>query len=174
MDLFDIAVASKLVGGGGGGGGSSSYTLLTSENIDIPEEPASTAANVVTIDCGSEAYTSDKMIFCAIRPNDGKPLAKSTYYGSDSILLNMWEAQSQAYELGNADRIVINYYTNNSSLMSKGIGTTAPTGIYAKSLTSAGELTLAVKGSSTIGAVKGGYIVKVYALDWPDNISPFA
>lgn len=33
MDLFDLAVASKLSGGGGGGG--SSWTLLHEEDIEI-------------------------------------------------------------------------------------------------------------------------------------------
>lgn len=47
-------------------------------------------------------------------------------------------------------------------------------GLYGYTITSAGEIDIRVKYSSSYSlTIDGTYVVEVYLLDWPNGISPF-
>lgn len=171
MDLFDIAVASKLAGGGGGGG--SSYKLLASGEVTFNANPSTAQTSVGTLSLGSEGYTGYKLIYVKVRLDTTETLS-SQYYGSDWWIANNYAVNGFTDATAAAMRVGINYNTSATKKWSVlGASGNSPSGIFPNTIQSDGTLSMSVKYNSSFYSFIGTYTYEVYALDWPDNISPF-
>jgi len=165
MKLFDLAVASKLSGGGG-----SSYTLLYEEEIEVSTSSTSaTTVKEITID---GTWTSSKIIVVSIRDNEG---ARTGYYlGSDTVFVN--DSPSLGVTTSLTKLVCYQYIAKEANEGKPNVVTsTSGAGFFADRITSGGAVRLRKKYNATDTlTVNGTFHVAVYALDWPDNISPFA
>ena len=166
MDLFELAVASKLAGGGGGGGGGSSYTLLEEKEYEITYSSTSKATiETITV---PEAWTSAKMILVSSRDKAGK--RNGYYLGTDAIICNTRPVNEHTSAFTSFLYAVYSYDASGYFQISSGIGG----GIFADQISSDGTIRLRKQyNSSSTLTIDGTYTVKIYALDWPGNEAPF-
>lgn len=160
MDLFDIAVASKLAGGGGGGGGSS-YTLLHEEDIQVTYSSTSATAAVQIPLSAEDVYTNDHIVYVRIRDKAGK--RDDYWYGSDNYAFPKGHSYYDYF-----------YYLNSSGVFSASSAKDPGSygnGLYLREIKPSGYVRIDKKYSS--GTIDGTYHIEVYALDWPDGVSPF-
>lgn len=174
MDLFDLVIAKKLAGGGGGGGGSS-YTLLASGEVTFNTNPSTSAVEFAAINIGSEGYTGDKLIYVEVRlKTTGSTQGK--YIGSDWWITNSYAANGYTDPTALTMRTGHEYYRITAGVkpwMSVGKSGIDANGIYPNIIKSDGTLSMYVKYDSTYGSFVGTYTYNVYALEWPNNITPF-
>lgn len=155
MDLFDIAVASKLAGGGGGGGGSS-YTLLASKEFEI--STTSTSASIVGDISIPELEQKKYILFFEIRDKAGA--REDHCYGSDTF----------GYLIGSSFQKSSYCYYMNGVVMSL---TSGQYGIYPTRIDNGTTVVIAARYNSTTKTIDGTFVVNVYALEWPGGVSPF-
>lgn len=159
-DVSILGVTGTLKGGYG-------YTKLGEGEVTV--NTSSTAATEqLTIDCGEEAYTKDRMIYVRIRDKAG--VRNGYFYGTDNFFFNTRKANGETYDCDQCARIIFrrtNYGTFSAY-------TSNPYGIYGYSISSSGVVKIYSKYSSSYSlTINGTYKVEVYALDYPDGISPF-
>ena len=143
------------------GGAGSSYKLLKSAEFTVNTSSTSDT-DVGTVAAGAAAYTSDKIIYVRVRDKAG--LRSGYWHGSDAWLLNSSPAKGSTL---NASAFAVLGISQTDSAI------TAKCGVYPVVVTSDGTITIKAKYNSTYGYVNGTYVVEVYALEWPDRISPF-
>lgn len=163
---FDILayLMGKQAGGGGGGGGGYGYTKLAEQDFTV-NTSSTVATDIGTIACGSEAITSDKMLYVRVRDKAGK---RAGYFlGADQLYVDVNSANHTG---GTITPITSTLgYDSNGTFKS----TTTRCGVYSNQLSSDGNLTITAKYNSNYGTLDGTYHVEVYLLDWPDGVSPF-
>lgn len=147
------------------------YTLLASKEYTI--NTSSTTATVVdTISLGPIAWTKDKIIYVRVRDKVGK--RAGYFYGSDVFFLNVNAANNSTSSLAmtNMPKVSLSYSASNSWALYTG---TSCYGIYGNSISSSvGGISIYSRYSSSYSlTINGTYTCEVYALDWPDGISPF-
>lgn len=150
------------------GGGGYGYTLLGSAEFTV-NTTSTTELSVGTIDCGSAAYTSQKLIYVRIRDKAGK--RNGYYYGSDSFVFNRNPGRGSTDTTTSVAICTMRY---SSGALTSLIPSTKY-GIYPGSINSSGEI--AINGrynSSSTSTINGTFLCEVYSLDWPDGVSPFA
>lgn len=167
-DLFDIAVASKLAGGGGGGRGSS-YTLLAKEEFEV--SGTSTSKTAVGTISAPGCWTSDKIIYVRVRDKAGK--RNGYLLGTDIYFFNNFPARG----FTSAFAAIAGAYTayKSTGVLSSNTGTVSSVyGVYANSISPNDIINIVYKYNSEFSQkIDGTYVVEVYALDWPDGVSPF-
>ena len=159
-DTTILGITGTLKGGYG-------YTKLGEKEVSISTTSTSPTLQT-TIDCGSEAFTKDALIYVRVRDIAGK--RKGYFLGEDNFLNNVNKA--------NGDMINDNYcvkilymYTSNGKYYNYVNGTY---GIYVDEITTAGQVKINSRyNSSWTGTINGTYKIEVYALDYPDGITPF-
>lgn len=168
-DGFDIV--SYLMGKQAGGEppgptpGGYGYTKLAEQDFTVITS-STTQTDVGTIACGSEALTSDKMLYVRIRDKAGK--RPGYFLGVDQLYVNVNPAN---HTVGSTAPLTSSLgYDSNGTFKS---GTTR-NGVFSNQLSSNGKLPITAKYNSIYGAIDGTYHVEVYLLDWPDGVSPFA
>ena len=150
------------------GGGGSSYALLASQDFEV-NTTSSTDIDVGTMNLGSSAYTSDKILYVKIRDKAGA--RASHYIGTDAFMINPFPTRSGTTNL-TAYAELVSYL--NSSNNYQTTATTTGYGLKGTSLTDAGVLTIKARYSSSYGAIDGTYNVSVYLLDYaPNQGNPF-
>lgn len=159
-DTTILGITGTLKGGYG-------YTKLGEGEVSI--NTSSTAqTEQLTIECGEEAYTKDRIIYVRIRDKEG--LKNGYFYGTDNFFYNTNKANGETYDCTMASRIIIrrtNYGTYSAN-------TNNNYGVYANSINSNGTLKIYSRYSSSYsGSINGTYHIDVYALDFPDGVSPF-
>ena len=161
MDLFDIAVASKLAGGGGGG---SSYTLLAEDDVVVSNPSSSGSGTLVkTLQLGASAYTSNKILYVKIS-------IKSDYEGPHFCHSDAFCVNSEPASGGTSNTT---FLQQNFNLKEDGTWYKMTSGgVSPANIASDGALAVYARAHSTYN-VNGTYHIEVYALDWPDNDSPF-
>lgn len=142
------------------GGAGSSYKLLKSAEFTV-NTSSTTAIDVGTVAAGAAAYDSSKIIYVRIRDKAG--VRDGYFTESDSWFPNPYQYKSQALTISTYAKFAI----GNGSV------STATYGVYPFSVDSNGTFTIKAKYNSTYGTINGTYVVEVYALDWPDKVSPF-
>ena len=142
------------------------YTKLAEQDFTV-NTSSTTQTDVGTIDCGSEAVTSDKILYVRVRDKAGK--RPGYFLGTDVFFINANPANQSAATISGPPGWTAYYLENNTFKA----GTTKY-GVYAYQLYANGRITVSSKYSSGIGIVNGTYHVEVYLLDWPDGVSPFA
>lgn len=148
------------------------YTLLATKTFTVNTSSTS-AASVGTVDCGSSAYTSDKIVYAKIRDNAG---AREGYcIGSDTFFYNRLPASGKSTELQYAARFTHSlraddeYYTYPA-------GSNTGYGVYANTITSTGVISIYSRyNSNNSGTINGTFTVQVYLIDYPvPNGNPYA
>ena len=148
-----------------GGGSGSSYTLLTSAEFSVSTTSTS-EITVGTIAAGASAYTGDKILVVSIRDKAGQ--RAGYYYGSDSFFANTY-AKNGSTNTCNMVAQIFCYTGTNGRMM----GSSGPYGVYAKSVTSSGVITINARYSSVYQAIDGTFKCDVYLLDWPGGVTPY-
>lgn len=143
------------------GGAGSSYKLLKSAEFTVNTSSTS-ETDVGTVAAGSAAYTSDKIIYVRVRDKAGH--RNGYWYGNDAWLLNSSPAKGST--LNATAFAVLGISQADAAVSSK-------YGVYPTVMASDGTITIKAKYNSTYGTINGTYVVEVYALDWPDKVSPF-
>ena len=146
------------------GGGGSSYTLLGSEEFEVSTTSTS-ETDVDTLNVPG-SYTKDFIIYVKVRDKAGK---RNGYWtGIDQFFINNYAANG-------AQSAITTYGKITSCVSSYGFfnNTGQAYGVYGYSISSAGDISIRAKYSSSYGTIDGTYVVEVYALKWPNDDSPF-
>lgn len=147
------------------------YRLLSTTKVE---------ANLTTVVTKSiatlvlpELWTSSKIIYVKIRDEAGK---RSGYFlGSDAFIINAKPANEETGTLTAFARSLYRCLNDGKFDVSVYHLHNAAYGIFPYSLESDGTLEIKGKfGTGITGEINGTYIIEVYALDWPGNVSPFA
>jgi len=152
------------------GGGGSSYTLIGEADVTVSTTSTS-GASVTQITCDPSAWQHAKIIYVRVRDTVGK--RAGYFYGSDTFFLNTNNANGTSSAQTTAARYIHRYST--SSQWGGYVGaTTTGYGVYAYSITTAGKINIYRRYNSNYSlTINSTYHVEVYALDFPDGISPF-
>lgn len=159
-DVSILGITGTLKGGYG-------YTKLGEGEVSV--NTSSTAqAEVLSIECGSEAYTKDRMIYVRIRDKAG--IRNGYFYGTDNFFFNTRKANGETYDCDQCARILFrrtNYGTYTAYASN-------PYGVYGYCITSEGIVKIYSRYNSSYSSkIDGTYHIEVYSLDYPDGISPF-
>lgn len=160
VDTTLISSLEVNVSGGGGYG----YTKLAEQDFTVNTSSTS-ETSVGTINAGASAWTSDKIIYVRVRDKAGK---RTGYWlGIDQFVVNINPA--------NHSTVTVTPSSWSFGYASDGTfkSINSRIGVYAATLNSAGDFSISAKYSGTYGFINGEYHVEVYALDWPDGVSPF-
>ena len=112
-----------------------------------------TTIATITVD---GAYRTDKLIYCRIRDKAGK--RNGYFYGTDNFCSKAATLTGFVYKCDN-DATVVNATTS---------------GIYVRALGTDGKITIASRYNSLYTTtIDGTYTIEIYALDWPDDTSPY-
>lgn len=161
---FDVEVAEQIVVNPP----ATVYVKLAEKEFTVnTENTTAVQIGTITIDPPSDVFTADYYIFVKIRDKAGK---RAGYFlGSDTIYPNAMAANGSTTSTNVAGRLLYSY-TANSEFASA----SSAYGIYPNLITSAGAITIYSRYHSTYSlTLNGTYKVEVFALKYPDNISPF-
>lgn len=142
------------------GGAGSSYKLLKSAEFTV-NTSSTTAIDVGTVAAGAAAYDSSKIIYVRVRDKAG--VRDGYFTESDTWFPNQYQYKSKTTSLIDCGKFVIG----------KGSVSTSQYGVCPYVISSDGTVTIKARYNSAYGTVDGTYVVEVYALDWPDKVSPF-
>lgn len=142
------------------GGAGSSYKLLKSAEFTVNTDSTS-SIDVGTVDAGAAAYDSSKIIYVRIRDKAG--VRDGYFTESDFWFPNPYQYKGQTTSLSVRGILAIG----------KGSVSASTYGVYPLTISSDGTVAIKAKYSSSYGTINGTYVVEVYALDWPDKVSPF-
>lgn len=122
--------------------------------------------NVANISIGSEAFTSDKLVYIKIRDKAGK--RNGYLLGTDTIFANVYPANGTTTAVTSSARLVMTYDNDTFGFWWDSFG------LYGGSISSTGELKISGRYSETrTKTIDGTYTVDVYLLDYPENDCPF-
>lgn len=161
VDVTQYATADVNVSGGGG----SSYTLLAEQTI-VVESASSTATKVATLSCGSDAWTYNNMVYFKIRCTEK---INSHFYGYDLFYIR--NTDSANITIGNYTGGT--YYKFGYAGAMIATKSTTGLGVYPNNLKENGDIDIFTKTNSNASNILGTYHVEVYALKWPNDVSPF-
>lgn len=141
------------------------WTLLASKvlNINCSSSSAITAGNITS----AEAWTSDKIIVVRIRDKEGKQ--NGYFLESDTFFINKNPSEESTSTL--TTHMTQTFRVNNNGEIITSTSTSY-NGVYADSIDSTGKIV--IKARCLSGTISGNYLIEVYALDYPDGVSPFA
>lgn len=142
------------------GGAGSSYKLLKSAEFTVNTD-STAGIDVGTVAAGAAAYDSSKLIYVRVRDKAG--VRDGYFTGTDFWFPNYYQYKGQTNSLSVCGKFVIG----------KGAASSSTLGVYPYSISSDGTVTIKAKYSSSYGTIDGTYVVEVYALEWPDRVSPF-
>lgn len=156
--------------------GGSSYTLLATQEFNVSTTSTSVAI-VGNVSLPLDAWTAGKLLYARVRDKAG---ARPGYFvGSDTFFLNDSAANGFSTTPSGVVRLTIACDEAASSPWKTSTGTgTAGSGVFARSLVkSQTDFSVSIYSKYNDVAsltIDGTYVVKVYLLNWPDGISPFA
>lgn len=143
----------------------SAWKLLGSTNLTVNTTSTSAAsAGTITLPA---AWTSAKIIYVRVRDQAG---ARNGYnYGHDTYFTNLNIPNGSTSTLTTAAHM--QYAVTSAGEWYEYSG---QYGVYGYSISSAGVVTIRRRYSSTYSlTINSTYTCEVWALDWPDGISPF-
>lgn len=149
------------------GGGGYGYTLLGSTDLTVSTTSTSqTSQGSITVE---EAWTKYKLIYVRVRDKAGK--RNGYFYGSDTFFINANAGSGSTTSYSTAPRW---YFRYNNSALSMGMGTSGY-GVYGYDINSSGRVRIYSRYNSTNSlTINGTYKCELYALDWPDGVSPYS
>lgn len=166
---FDVSGLAEAVVNVAGGGGQSAWTKLGEIDLTVSSTSTSAAsAGQLTL---PEAWTKAKMIYVRVRDKAGK--RAGYFYGSDSFFINYNLANGSTSAITTAGRLIHRYSTSSQWACYVG-ATTTGYGVYGYDISSSGRVRIYRRYNSNYSlTIDGTYHCEVYALDWPDGVSPY-
>lgn len=159
---------------GGGSGGASSYRLISSTECEVEDGITYSNRDIVSINCTlSDIWTGSKILYVQIRDKAGP--RNGHFYGSDTLIYNVYAANSDARATYSTGARVTIRKKSDGTWDSTVSGGTTGYGVFAYSVNQLSSI-VGIRGNynATYSLdMVGTYTVKIYNLDWPDNISPF-
>lgn len=159
---------------GSGSGGASSYRLISSTQCEVVDGITYSNRDIYSINCTlSDIWTGSKILYVQVRDKAGP--RNGHFYGSDTFIYNVYAANSDTratYSIG--ARVTIRKKSDGTWDSTVGGGSTGY-GVFAYSVNQRSSI-VNIRGNynATYSLdMVGTYTVKIYNLDWPDNISPF-
>lgn len=147
----------------GGSGGGGSYELIAEQEFEVNTDSES-EVTVGSINLGAVAWTNAQMLYIKVRDKEGS--RSGYYFGNDCIISN---AAGDSSLTINFEQSV---YQRANSYIS--VTRAASLGVYPKKLKTNGNLDISAKYSELqTGTINSTYVVQVYLLSWPDDISPW-
>ena len=162
-----IASDGTVTTGTSSGGGGHGYTLLGSNDFSANTTSTSnTSLGSITV---AAAWTKAKIIYVRVRDKAGK--RAGYFYGSDVWFVNSNLANGSTSTFATGARAIIRYSTSSQFATYTGTGY----GVFGYDINSSGRVRIYTRYNSTNSlTINGTYHCEVYALDWPDGVSPFA
>lgn len=155
------------VGGGGGGG---AYKLIASEEVEVASDYAS-LTSIATITPNEATRQTGKIVYVKIRNKSGK--GTEMCYGSDNWFIDLDSGNGSANTQSMMSRTL--YNINNVNKFQAGSTSAYPVssagGVSVKSVKQNGDIEIGAKYSSPYH-IPGTYVVEVYLLSWPGDVSP--
>ena len=146
------------------------WTLLGSKEHSVSTTSTS-AGSATTISIGSAAWTDSKIIYVRIRDKAGK--RAGYFYGSDTFFINLSAANGATADSNHAVKF-IHRYSESSAWGQYTCTGTSGYGVYPYNLATTGLINIYRRYNSTYSlTINGTYVIEVYALDYPDGISPY-
>lgn len=176
IDVVGYSTVSVDVQSGGG----SDYTYIGSTEFTV-NTSSTTAIDVGTFQTGDTSiFTSAKMVFVKIRDKAGR--RDGYYYGSDAMIYNTGPGNGATWTATSA--ICGLYYRQQSGNLyipfcyykSTNVASIEGYGIYPTYLYDTGDIIFKARYSSstfTTGTINGTFVVEVYTLKYPNDITPF-
>lgn len=170
---FHLADGTQATGTASGGGGSSSWTHIIHAEYTVSTTSTS-RSTVATLSCGTDVWTSSKIVYVRIRDTAGA--REGHFLGTDSFYVNARPAKGSvastaASELlcsctKYADGVFTTYCGNGSGAY----------GVFPYTMYSNGRIQISKRyNSSNSLTIDGTYSVDVFTLDYPEGYpSPFA
>ena len=172
-NIHMISVSNASVPSGGG----SDYELIVSKEYNI-STLSTTQQAIDTIIPSQNIQTADKIVYVKIRDKAGK--RNGYFYGSDQWFINLPAANGLQSLVAYAPRII---YGCKSTGKWDGAttGTFYPAssasaaGVIASVITGGGNINITARYSQNVSyTIDGTFVVEVYYLKWPNNVSPIA
>lgn len=149
-------------------GGSSSYQLIYTQNLTANNITSTTATNFTTISVGSAIHTANTLVYVKIR--DSQAPRVGYFIGTDAWFANPFAANGTTNTVTACGKNTYRY--NSDSTFGS---TDSGYGLYGYSINSSGALVIRQRYHATYTlTIDGTYVLEVYLLQWPDNISPFS
>ena len=149
-------------------GGGYGYTLLGSAEFTV-NTTSTTTIDVGDMEIGPSAYTSAKIIYIKSRDKAGK--RQGYYFGCDAFFVNIYPAIEGNTAANTAVYVI--YRTRSGSRTASSSVNTTIYGVSAVNINNAGKVAIKARYSSSTLTIDGTFKVDVYALDWPNGVSPF-
>ena len=162
---FYTAAGVRTQGTSSGGGSTYGYTLLGQTDLSANTTTTSnTSLGNITV---SSAWTKAKIIYVRIRDKAGP--RSGYFYGSDVWFVNANAGNNSTTAFTAGARAIISY--NNSAYTTySGTGY----GVFGYDINTSGRVRIYTRYNSTNSrTINGTYHCEVWALDWPDGVSPF-
>lgn len=148
------------------GGTARGYSLLGSK--DVTANTTSTTNTILDTLTLSDVWTTAKIIYVRVRDKAGK--RSGYFFGSDVWFMNVNALYSSYTSISTAARLTTRYSTSNTFSVYSGTSY----GVFGYSLTNGGAVNIYTRYNSSYSlTIDGTYKVEVYALDWPDGVTPF-
>lgn len=143
------------------------YTLLGSTTLSAnTTSTTNTSIGNVTI---ASAWTSAKIIYVRVRDTAGK--RAGYFYGSDVWFINPNPKNGSTSSFTYGARAIIRYTTSSQYAVYSGTGY----GVYGYDISSSGSVRIYTRYNSSYSlTINGSYKCEVYALDFPDGVTPLA
>jgi hypothetical protein len=162
---FDMEVAEQIVVNPAG----ELYTKLAETEVTVNTTSTSvTVVENININPASDAWTSAHQIFVSIRDKAGK--RNGHFLGADAIFSNANPANGSSAANAAPARNTYLYNANGEFVQNN-----SGYGVFAYDINSSGRIRIASRYNATSSlTIDGTYKIEVYALPYPDNVSPFA
>ena len=137
------------------------YTLLGYDEFEVSTDSTS-EISVGSISAGEDLISKDKIIFVKIYDKAGK--RNGHFYMSSAWMQTPTPIESSRGTFGRNG-----VYLTSTTVASF----TTKNGVYASDVSANGDVSIKAKYSASTGTIDGTFAVEVYAIDWPNNESPF-
>ena len=149
--------------------GTSSYKLLASRDF-FSNTTSASQSKLGVITCNVEDFNASTIIYIRIRDKAGK--RNGYFYGCDTFIYNKYQSLSFGQTISVGCVFVMSVENDSTAVLQ--YGTSSGYGVYAYSIDSNGQVTIRHRYSSgSSKTIDGTYKCEVFALNWPDGISPF-
>jgi hypothetical protein len=146
----------------------SSYTKLAETEVTVNTTSTSVAiVENINISPATDVWTSAQQIFVSIRDKAGK--RNGYFLGADAIFSNANPANESSANAAPARNTYL--YNADGEFVQNNSGY----GVFVYDINSSGRIRIGSRFNATSSlTINGTYKIEVYALPYPDNVSPFA
>lgn len=147
------------------------YKKIYSGTYTVESSTTSWKTVSPAIALGTQAWTKNNLLYIKVRATDG--LQPRSYLGGDTWYANYRAYNDQTSSVSSGSHIT--YYSNNTSAITEYITASSYNyGLVPYTLTSAGDLTMRYRYSSTYTPnLDGTYSIEIFLLPWPIGGDPW-